>query len=105
MESVRYSRVMPTQLLQGGHPKLVVMVIQYGSGAAPHDVGRDDLSGHLNRLHAADERLEALVGQRRLTAIQLYDPGEGVSGLGQAEMEEWREKEGEKMGKKIREIE
>lgn len=63
-----------TQLLQGGNPKLVIMVVGQGCSASSHDLRRDGLSRHLHRIHATDEGLEPLVGKRGLTPIQLYDP-------------------------------
>lgn len=63
-----------TQLLQGGNPKLVIMVVRQWCSASSHDVRRNGLSRHLHRFHATDEGLEPLVGKRGLTPIQLYDP-------------------------------
>lgn len=63
-----------TELLQGGNPELVIMVIGQRRAALPHDVGRDGLCRDLHCLHTTDEGLEPLVGERRLTPIQLYDP-------------------------------
>jgi len=64
-----------TQLLQGGDAELVVVVVRERRGALPHGVGGDGVGGDLHRLHAADQRLEPLVGERGLAAVQLYDPG------------------------------
>lgn len=63
-----------TELLQGGDAELVVMVLGQRRPASPHDVGRDGLGGQLHQIHAADERLEPLVGERGLTPVELYDP-------------------------------
>lgn len=63
-----------TQFLQGGDSELFVVVVRQRRGAFAHDLGCDGLHWHLHWIHAADEGLEPLVGERRLTAIQLYDP-------------------------------
>ena len=67
-----------TQLLQGGDPELVIMVVGQWRGAFPHDVSGDGLCRHLHGLHTTDEGLEPLVGERGLTPVQLYDPGEEI---------------------------
>lgn len=63
-----------TQLLQRGNAKLVVVVVGQRRRALPHDLRCDGIGRHLHRFHAADQSLEALVGERRLTPVQLYDP-------------------------------
>lgn len=63
-----------TQLLQGGDPELVIVVVGQWRRAFPHDFRRDGLGRHLHRLHTTDEGLEPLVGERGLTPVQLYDP-------------------------------
>lgn len=63
-----------TQFLQGGDPELVVVFVRQRCSAFSHDLSRDGLCRHLHRLHVTNEGLEPLVGERRLTPIQLYDP-------------------------------
>lgn len=53
-----------TQLLQGGDPKLVVMVVGQRRHALSHDFRRDGFSRHLHCVHTTDEGLEPLVGER-----------------------------------------
>lgn len=50
------------------------MVFRQGSTAFPHDLSCDGLRRHLHRIHTTDEGLEPLVGEGRLTPVQLYDP-------------------------------
>lgn len=66
-----------TELLKGRDPELVVVVLGQRRRALAHDLGRDGLGGNLHGVHAADERLEPLVGERGLAAVQLDDPAEG----------------------------
>lgn len=74
-----------TQLLQGGDPELVIMVVGQWRHAFPHDFRRDGLSRHLHCIHTTDEGLEPLVGKWGLTPIQLYDPAGA-----QKELKTWR---------------
>lgn len=66
-----------TQLLQGRDPVLVSVVLRDGGDASTHQALRQRLHGHLGRIQSTDQSLETLVGERRLPAVQLYDPGEG----------------------------
>lgn len=66
-----------TQFLQGRDPVLVSVVIRDGGYAATHQGVRQRLHGHLGGIQSTDQGLETLVGERRLPAIQLYDPEEG----------------------------
>lgn len=66
-----------TQLLQGRDPVFVSVVLSDGGDTATHQGVRQGLHRHLRRIQSTDQGLETLVGERRLPAIQLYDPGEG----------------------------
>lgn len=63
-----------TQFLQGGNPKLVIVVVRQRRSAFSHDFSRDGLGRQLYWIHTADESLEPLVGEGGLTSVQLYDP-------------------------------
>lgn len=58
-----------TEFLQGGDPKLLIMVFRQWGSAFPHYLSSDGLRRHLHRVHTTDESLEPLVGEGRLTPI------------------------------------
>lgn len=69
-ENAKALNLLPlTELLQGGDPILVIMVIRQRRCAFSHDFCSDGLGWHLHRLHTTDEGLKPLVGERRLTPI------------------------------------
>lgn len=58
-----------TEFLQGGDPKLLIMIFRQRGSAFPHYLSSDGLRRHLHRVHTTDESLEPLVGEGRLTPI------------------------------------
>lgn len=69
-----------TQLLQRRHPILVSVVFRNRGHTSTHEGVRQSVHGHLGWIHSTDQGLETLVGERRLPAIELYDPGVGGGG-------------------------
>lgn len=66
-----------TQLLQRRDAVLFPVVLRDGRDAAAHQRVRQRLHRHLGRVQPAYQRLETLVGERRLSAVQLDDPSDG----------------------------
>lgn len=67
-----------TQLLQGWNSKLVIVVFGKWRSAFTHGLCCNGFYRPLNWIHATDEGLETLVGEGRLTSIQLYDPAQKI---------------------------
>lgn len=64
-----------TKLFQGRNSKLVVMVFFERCGTSLKHVRSDRLHRQVDGAHLADEGLEALVCERRLSTVNFYDPG------------------------------
>lgn len=63
-----------TELFEGGHPKLFIMVFTDGCDTVLKDLRCDGLCRHLHGIHSIYQSLEAFVGERRLAAIEFYNP-------------------------------
>lgn len=82
-----------TELLEGGHSVVVVVVVLQGCIGAADAGDSHRRYRRLRQVHAGDDVLKLMIGQRRFPTISLYDPETRDGGNG--EVAKWLADNGE----------